>query len=58
MFVNRVVVPGILLTLLPYLITTTVTNYYGQKADGHDFSTTDESSLITLASRLKLRHNL
>jgi hypothetical protein len=58
MFVNRVVVPGILLTLLSYLITTTVTNYYGQRADAHDFSTTDESSLVTLVEQTKAETQL
>jgi ATP-dependent 26S proteasome regulatory subunit len=58
MFVNRVVVPGTLLTLLSYLITTTVTNYYGQRADAHDFSTTDESSLVTLVEQIKAETQL
>ena len=58
MFVNRVVVPGTLLTLLSYLIITTVTNYYGQRADAHDFSTTDESSLVTLVEQIKAETQL
>jgi hypothetical protein len=58
MFVNSVAVLGTLLTLSSYLSTATVTDYYGQRADAHDFSTTDESSLVTLVEQVKAETQL
>jgi len=60
MLVNQIVV--VILGLLSSLSLTSITsledNYFGQKAYAHDFSTTDESSLVTLVEQIKAETQL
>lgn len=60
MLVNQIVV--VILGLLSSLSLTSIMsledNYFGQKAYAHDFSTTDESSLVTLVEQIKAETQL
>ena len=58
--VNKIVVAilGFLLTLSPTSIIILGDNRQGQKAYAHDFSTTDESSLVTLVEQIKAETQL
>lgn len=60
MLVNQIVV--VILGLLSSLSLTSIVsledNYFGQKAYAHDFSTTDESSLVTLVEQIKAETQL
>src|SRR3989337_3012036 len=60
MLVNQIVV--VILGLLSSLSLTSIMsledNYFGQKAYAHDFSTTDESSLVTLVEQVKAETQL
>jgi hypothetical protein len=61
MLVNQIVV--VILGLLSSLSLTSIImsledNYFGQKAYAHDFSTTDESSLVTLVEQIKAETQL
>ena len=60
MLVNQIVV--VILGLLSSLSLTSLMsledNYFGQKAYAHDFSTTDESSLVTLVEQIKAETQL
>jgi hypothetical protein len=60
MLVNQIVVVilGLLSTLSLTSIMSLEDNYYGQKAYSHDFSTTDESSLVTLVEQIKAETQL
>ena len=58
--VNKIVVAilGFLLTLSPTSIIILGDNRQGQKAYAHDFSTTDESSLVTVVEQIKAETQL
>jgi hypothetical protein len=58
--VNKIVVAilGFLLTLLLTSLMSLEDNRQGQKAFAHDFSTTDESSLVTLVEQIKAETQL
>lgn len=60
MLVNQIVV--VILGLLSSLSLTSIMsledNYFGQRAYAHDFSTTDESSLVTLVEQIKAETQL
>ena len=60
MLVNQIVV--VILGLFSSLSLTSIMsledNYFGQKAYAHDFSTTDESSLVTLVEQIKAETQL
>lgn len=60
MLVNQIVVVilGLLSSLSLTLIMSIEDNYFGQKAYAHDFSTTDESSLVTLVEQIKAETQL
>src|SRR5918994_2647614 len=61
MLVNKIVVPilGFLLTLsLAAAILSLEDNRHGRKAYAHDFSTTDESSLVTFVEQIKTETEL
>jgi hypothetical protein len=61
MLVNKIVVPilGFLLTLsLTAAIMSLEDNRHGRKAYAHDFSTTDESSLVTFVEQIKTETEL
>jgi hypothetical protein len=61
MLVNKIVVPilGFLLTLsLTAAILSLEDNRHGRKAYAHDFSTTDESSLVTFVEQIKTETEL
>jgi hypothetical protein len=52
------VILGFLLTLLLASIMSLEDSHHGQKAYAHDFSTTDESSLVTLVEQIKAETQL
>lgn len=60
MLVNQIVVVilGLLLSLSLTSLMSLEDNYFGQKAYAHDFSTTDESSLVTLVEQIKAETQL
>jgi hypothetical protein len=60
MLVNQIVVVilGVLSSLSLTSIMSLEDNYFGQKAYAHDFSTTDESSLVTLVEQIKAETQL
>lgn len=60
MHMNKIVVVilGLLLTLSLTSIMSLEDNRYGQRAYAHDFSTTDESSLVTLVEQIKAETQL
>lgn len=49
---------GILSALSLVMIVTFVNSYHGQTAHGHDFSTTDESTFVTLVEQIKAETQL
>ena len=59
LFVNQIaVVSGLLPILLSTLVIPSVNSYYGQTVYAHDFSTTDESTLVTLVEQIKAETQL